>query len=179
MPLQDDSQPDYGEFVASDKEGEIEHELESRERYYNGLYYPIYIGEVLHQIYRIEHKLGHGGFSTVWMAHDLQKRRDVALKILVPGAAGENEFKMQNEIIQNVQDISNLLVSQESFFLPGTPGHQRHHRVFVFPMRGPSLGTCLMQLSIATRMSAARQVLKALACLHGAGIVHRGRSILT
>ena len=39
--------------------------------------------------YRIEHKLGHGDFSTVWLARDIKKKRDVALKIMIPGDAGD------------------------------------------------------------------------------------------
>lgn len=65
-----------------------------------GLYYPISIGQVLVQRYRIDHKLGYGGFSTVWMAHDIHKNRDMALKILIYGDAGDYELSMQNEIIR-------------------------------------------------------------------------------
>ncbi|WEW61765.1 hypothetical protein PRK78_007259 [Emydomyces testavorans] len=62
MSLQDSSAPnDYGDFVDSDDEFEIEESAEPLERYHQpGLYYPICIGEVLAQTYRIEHKLGHG-----------------------------------------------------------------------------------------------------------------------
>ena len=71
------------------------------------------------QTYRIEHKLGHGGFSTVWLARDIQEEKDVALKIMIPGNAGEDEYKMQTEILRTVQDTSNLLTYLKTFFLPG------------------------------------------------------------
>ena len=56
---------DFGDFVDSDDECEVETDAESRIRYWEGLYCPLYIGEVLDGRYRIEHKLGWGGFSAV------------------------------------------------------------------------------------------------------------------
>ncbi|KAF6512720.1 hypothetical protein HZS61_007526 [Fusarium oxysporum f. sp. conglutinans] len=79
----------WGDFVGSDDEGDVEDASEPSERYDEGLYYPICIGEILIDRYRIEHKLGHGGFSTVWMAHDMFSDEDVALKILTPGHSAE------------------------------------------------------------------------------------------
>lgn len=172
ISLQGSSAPDCGDFVGSDDEYEVEESAEPFERYLRGdLYYPIRIGQILIQTYRIEHKLGHGGFSTVWMAHDIRKKRDVALKIIVSGDAGEYELSMQNEIIRTVQDTSDLLTYEDTFLLRGYRGD---HRVLVFPVRGPSLGSCLKQMSVAARMSAARPLLKALKCLHNGGIVYRG-----
>jgi len=62
---------DIGFYADSDEEGDIEELAESPERYQPGLYYPICIGEVLIQRYRIEHKISHGGLSVVWMAYDM------------------------------------------------------------------------------------------------------------
>lgn len=39
------------------------------------------IGHVLHKRYQIVDKLGYGGYFTVWLAHDTQQSRCVALKI--------------------------------------------------------------------------------------------------
>ncbi|KAK7425029.1 hypothetical protein QQZ08_008305 [Neonectria magnoliae] len=171
-PLAHGTTDDWGDFVDSDDECEIEEVAESPDRYVQGLYYPTYIGEVLADKYRVEHKLGHGGFSTVWMAYDLLGKRDVALKIMKPGDSGEHEYHIQNEIIRTVQDTSHLLTYWETFLLRGSHGN---HRVLVFPLQGPNLRDCTRQKPVATRMSAARQLLQALKGLHDSGIVHRGK----
>ncbi|KAI0098018.1 kinase domain-containing protein [Nemania sp. FL0031] len=151
-------------------EDEIKRVSEKLERYTQGLYYPIYIGELLANRYRVEHKLGHGSFSVVWMAHDTFIKKDVALKIMVPGEPGEHEYRMQNEIISSVQDTSNLLTYEETFFLHGPRGD---HRILVFPLHGPSIRDYRQKKSIRTRMLAASQLLQALKQLHDIGIVHR------
>jgi serine/threonine protein kinase len=176
--LQSGGTLDHNDFVDSDGSEvcDIEDSTENPEWYQRGFYYPICIGEVLAQTYRIEHKLGHGGFSTVWMAHDIRKGKDVALKTMVPGNTGEYELTMQKEIIRTVRNTSSLLTYLTTFSLPG---HQGNHQVLVFPVRGPSLGSCLRERPIATRMSAAKQLLEALECLHKGGIVHRGELTLT
>src|ERR1700712_5562700 len=95
--MHDSATSDYGDLIGYDTDEEnerwdIEDHSEPIERY-RGLsqYYPVCVGEVLVQRYRIEHKLGHGGFSTVWMAHDIFQGKNVALKICVAGKQGEHE----------------------------------------------------------------------------------------
>lgn len=84
----DSDEAEYGDFVDSDEDYDV---TEYTEFPYEYRFYPIRIGEVIDQTYRIDHKLGHGGFSTVWMAHDLKNRRDVALKIMAVGNSREYE----------------------------------------------------------------------------------------
>lgn len=55
----------WGDFVDSDDECKVEDTCEPPEQYDEGLYYPICIGEILINRYRVKHKLGHSGFSTV------------------------------------------------------------------------------------------------------------------
>ncbi|KAF1828558.1 kinase-like protein [Decorospora gaudefroyi] len=166
---------DCGDFVNSDNEEEVEDLEENAEPlllyFQPPFYYPICIGNVLAQRYRIEHKLGHGGFSTVWMAHDILTKKDVALKVTTLARdAADPESTMHNEIRRRVRDTSKLLLSREAFSLPSPNGH---YRVLVFPLRGPSLHSCFASMSMANRMSAAKQVLQALKCLHDTNIVHR------
>ncbi|EXA34625.1 hypothetical protein FOVG_14050 [Fusarium oxysporum f. sp. pisi HDV247] len=47
----------WGDFVGWDDEGNVEDASEPTERYDEGLYYPICIGEILVDRYRIEHNL--------------------------------------------------------------------------------------------------------------------------
>lgn len=56
-------------------------DVETLEEYAPGGYYPIMIGNVLHDRYHIADKLGFGGSSTVWLARDLYLKRYVALKV--------------------------------------------------------------------------------------------------
>ncbi|KAH7222609.1 kinase-like domain-containing protein [Fusarium redolens] len=91
--------------------------------------------------YRIEQKLGHGGFSTVWMAYDMLEKKDVALKIMTPEESNEHEYNIQKEIIRIIQDTSHLVLC------PNLRDHRR-------------------QKPVRTQMSAAKQLLQAISHLH-------------
>ncbi|SCO06106.1 uncharacterized protein FFB20_12466 [Fusarium fujikuroi] len=92
----------WGDFVGLDDEGEVEDACEPIERYEEGLYYPVCIGEVLIDRYCVEHKLGHSGFSTVWMAYNMLSNNNIALKIISPGPSGEREYTTQTMIASTV-----------------------------------------------------------------------------
>lgn len=61
----DDSASESGSD-ADDGDGENE----SKGDYRKGGYHPVKIGDIYHQRYTIERKLGWGHFSTVWLASD-------------------------------------------------------------------------------------------------------------
>ena len=164
--------PEHDDPVDANGDADFKKSCEPVDRYEQGRYYPAFVGEVLVERYRIEHKLGWGSFSTVWMAHDSQERMDVALKIMSPGEAGEDEYQKQSEILRTVSDSSHLVTYRGTFLLPGNGGDR--HRVLVLPLLSPSLGSRAGQLPVATRLSAAKQLLVALKGLHEVGLVHRG-----
>lgn len=88
---EDSDMSDLGYFAGTETDEEdIEEVAEPFHRYNkkeaSRVFYPVCIGEVLDKRYRIEHKIGHGGFSTVWLARDLKNKTDVALKILASSA---------------------------------------------------------------------------------------------
>ncbi|WEW59585.1 hypothetical protein PRK78_005059 [Emydomyces testavorans] len=166
---------DYGDFVDRTAfECDLDDYTEPLTKYLPNAqhrFYPICLGEVLNQQYQVEHKLGHGGFSTVWMAYDLKNKTDVALKVMAEGL-GEHEYHMQREILKSVKDTSHLITYLNTFILHG---NGKDHRVLVYPLHGPHLSmyTTLKRKSMTTRMSAARQLLQALESLHNSGIVHQ------
>lgn len=164
---------DYGDFVGSDDEFEVMDMAEGWGKYGNGYFYPVCIGNVLKNQFRVDHKLGHGGFSVVWLAHDLKNCKDVALKILHSGRDTDREYETHLEVSLNVRDPSRLVLCQDTFVLKGSHGN---HRVLVLPLRGPTLASSLTKASktIAARMLAMRQLLQAVASLHNASLVHRG-----
>lgn len=166
---------DLGDFLESEDEIELESVAERREDYLdkNAPYCPISIGEVLDGRYRIEHKLGCGGFSTVWLAQDSRKQRSVALKVMTSGKDVESELRVQDAIIKSVPDISRFVIYQRAFYIAGPTGH---HLVLVFPVRGPSFDTIYWGLQPAMRMGAAKDLLLALKSLHDAGFIHNGMS---
>ncbi|QSS50116.1 protein kinase [Histoplasma capsulatum var. duboisii H88] len=165
--LKADKAADFGDEVKTEEEqSDVEAIAEPWEKYdLNGtphVFYPLCLGEVLDERYLVEHKIGFGGFSTVWMAHDLKTKTDVALKIFSLGEWGEHETHMQNEILQNVQDTSNLVTCSASFLLPAGSS-KSHHRVLVLPLVGPCITSLILdRMSLVTHMSAAKQLLEAL-----------------
>jgi len=176
---ENDTTSDDGDYVDwdSDEADEIEINAEPVERYRKGsLYYPVRVGEVLNERYRIVHKLGHGGFSTVWMANDVHENKAVALKILVSGKDGETEFLAQRKIKRLVGYAPHILTYSDVFDVPGLGTD--HHHILVMPLLGPNLDTHFREASMTARMSAAKQLLVALDTVHKAGMVHRGESIL-
>ncbi|KAL2839466.1 hypothetical protein BJX68DRAFT_247849 [Aspergillus pseudodeflectus] len=62
--------------------------VESIERYTPGGYHPVMVGDTLHKRYRIVDKLGSGGYSTVWLAHDDKLDEYVAPKCSSPRDKG-------------------------------------------------------------------------------------------
>jgi len=78
---------------------------------------------------------------------------------------------MQDEI-RKVQDTSRLLISLATFNLTG---HRFRHRVLVLPLVGQPIDPMqLGKIPMASRISAARQLLEVLETLDEAGIVHGG-----
>ncbi|KAL2054439.1 hypothetical protein ABVK25_005187 [Lepraria finkii] len=59
-------------------------DAEPLERYRKGGYHPTHLGDTFKDgRYKIIHKLGWGGYATVWLARDFMLSRHVTIKILV------------------------------------------------------------------------------------------------
>jgi serine/threonine protein kinase len=63
-------------------------DVENLEQYRAGGFYPVHLGDTFDDgRYKVLHKLGYGGFSTVWLARDTAAEKQVALKILTADAS--------------------------------------------------------------------------------------------
>jgi len=69
----------HGTYLDGINEG-----LEPLEEYQDGGYHLIHLGDTLGASgrYRVIHKLGHGGFGTVWLCRDMQDPGYVAVKVM-------------------------------------------------------------------------------------------------
>ena len=148
-PQVDSNDTDFGDFAGGQSDEEdIEHAAEPWWNYdpqkKPKVFYPICLGQVLREKYLVEHKLGFGGCSTVWMAYDLQDKTDVALKVMSLGTWAENETRIHEEIKQHVSDRSHLVASLDTFLLPRDNDDHRH-RVLVLPLMGPCLSWDIMK----------------------------------
>jgi serine/threonine-protein kinase SRPK3 len=65
------------------------------EKYKPGGYHPIMIGDILRNRYHIVDKLGHGGYSTVWLARDTCSKRYVAVKVGIADAPSDETKILQ------------------------------------------------------------------------------------
>ncbi|KAK4127345.1 kinase-like protein [Parathielavia appendiculata] len=59
---------------------------EDVENYEPGGFHPVHLGDVYDGRYRVVHKLGFGGFPTVWLARDVLDGRWMTLRWLSPGS---------------------------------------------------------------------------------------------
>ncbi|KFG83189.1 putative protein kinase [Metarhizium anisopliae] len=147
----------------------------------NGLH-PIDLGDELHDHrFRVIHKLGYGGSSTVWLCRDQSKDRPVyvAVKIFHAGFA-ETEcrellmFKVKDEGIDHQEH--HLCLPKERFISESPNGT---HLCLVFPVLGPTVDQAASifeeeQNSSSILRTISRSIVEALAILHRRGICHAG-----
>lgn len=147
---------------------------EENEFYEVGGLHPVLIGDSLRNgRYTVLHKLGYGGFSTVWLAHDQEAERYVALKILsVAGSRSVNEIAIQRHIFGSGTARDDLPISKiiDRFSFKGPNGR---HNCLVLQMAGPSLRV-LYDQSVKLKPEYARnlagQITNIIAKLHARNI---------
>ena len=122
--------------------------------------------------YRIERELGAGGMATVYLAHDIKHRRQVAIKVLRPELAamlGPERFLREIETTANLRH-PHILPLYDS-------GEADGFLFYVMPLvEGESLRSRLdrvKQLPIDEALGIAREVADALGYAHSRGIIHR------
>ena len=130
------------------------------------------LAEALQDRYVLDHELGSGGMATVYLAHDVRHRRQVAVKVLRPELAaslGSDRFFREIGVAARLQHphILPLLDSGEAagfyyYVMPFIAGESLRGR----------LGR-LGELPVQEAIKVLIEVVDALASAHAAGVVHR------
>lgn len=165
----------------------IDH-VEPIEDYRIGGFHPVHLGDSFADgRYHILHKLGYGGFSTVWLARDNAQNQLVSLKILTAEASSSCP---DLEILQalkanplNHPGRRHIMFILDQFRIHGPNGS---HVCLVSQVAGPSVvdlscspgqvGGCRRLRGDVAR-SFARQTAQAVGFLHAAGFIHGGSAL--
>lgn len=168
-------------------------DVEKLELYRQGGYHPVEIGDQIYDRYTVLHKLGFGGFSTVWLAHDKQQNMLISLKIPI---ADTSQSSSGGQILRHLTQpasgwfmkifgglfrashhhIGNafVLTALNEFDILGPNGC---HRCIVTEVLGPNVkevnhGCPGYQLPLHISRRVAVQLARGLAYIHSCSVVH-------
>ncbi|SMR62114.1 unnamed protein product [Zymoseptoria tritici ST99CH_1E4] len=154
-------------------------DVEDLEEYSPGGYHPVVIGDTFHDgRYHVVHKLGYGGYSTIWLARDQLRNRYVSLKILL---ASESENDSEGEILGYLGDGDSwdqgkrfIPLLLEEFSIEGPNGR---HSCLVQQPAGCSIpelkeNSTNFMFPAETARSIAAQLIMGLSYIHGHGVCH-------
>lgn len=167
--------------------------VENVECYVPGGYHPTDIGDTItndQDSYTVVHKLGYGGYSTVWLVkrqrkHCVGQQQDPppvsfhALKIL-RSEIGNTRVDNELHFLQRLGQVGkfshpNIAMIEDSFTISGPNGQ---HQCFVSPVLGLSLySISIKKLTPSQRHHICQQLASAVAFLHSHGICHGGKTL--
>ncbi|KAI1139166.1 kinase-like domain-containing protein [Hypoxylon sp. FL0543] len=142
--------------------------LEEIELYLPGGFHPVHIGDVLDGKYEVAHKLGSGGFATVWLCLDTVPHCWKAIKILVAEKSSEScpEIKFKDIL----GDSNFVAMPERHFWIDGPNGR---HLALVLPVLGPSISQTRDLVSdTASIRKVCCRLAESLQYLHSKGICH-------
>ena len=166
--------------------------VERLEMYEPGGYHPVMIDDILDGRYRIVDKLGHGGYSTIWLAHDDRLQRYVAIKVGVSSTVSPSSpSRREPSILRDLSrprsttsraaghastdvDASDAIPSVlDEFDVLGPNGTHRCYTVA--PAQGNLREASFSRLfPIQVARALAAKLTMAVAYVHSRGVVHGG-----
>jgi serine/threonine protein kinase len=175
-------------FFSNDDDFElsVDTEAEPLSKYCDGGFCPIDLGDRIADRFTVLHKLGFGGFGTVWLVQDEEERhgRYVALKVVSARWSDKNGLP---GVIDRLREFDNgrdkdsgfpscFVLELEHFFQSSIHGR---HLCQVFPVLGPSLSALAdidPPLLLYPRFvkGFSQQLCAAVDTLHALGICHGG-----
>lgn len=160
-------------------------ELEYLHEYDKGGFHPVHLGDRIGSPgrYEVLHKLGYGGFGTVWLCRDHWSATYVALKIHTSQASKDECFELKiAQMDRSFPGGDFFAVPMDEFYITGPNGR---HQCLVLPVLGLTVSPYLVNLQPKgkegwpMRLVIAAQATQALAFLHENGICHGGLCQLT
>ncbi|PMD58241.1 putative srpk [Hyaloscypha bicolor E] len=155
---------------------------EKMSRYGPGGFHPVRLGDTFKENrYKVCHKLGWGGFSTVWLAWDgMRPRLEMWVSIKVKSAdSTENDRELGVlRALQEKMAIHHIIRQLDDFVHYGLNGC---HQCLVFELLGPSVDTITNdyheggdQLDPETILKITTQMLEVISFMHKAAYAHGG-----
>ncbi|KOS47027.1 hypothetical protein ACN38_g1996 [Penicillium nordicum] len=152
-------------------------DAEPLHRYRQGGYHPVTLGECLKSgRYKVLHKLGWGGYSTVWVARDLRDDVYVAVKICVAEMYNVGqELNILKKLAFRQPRLKHTVHPLDNFDLKGPNGS---HNCLVYELLGPNIPDTIDAYFPGGRLSGklakiiAKQSLIGLNDLHQMNIAH-------
>ncbi|KAI1187796.1 kinase-like domain-containing protein [Nemania serpens] len=154
--------------------------LEKLYDYEPGGHHPLHLGAILHDRYRVIHKLGSRGYANVWLCCDnnSSKPRYVAVKIIMaegstPACPELRVNKLIDMGIAAEDAARHFCLPLNQFSINGPNGT---HHALVYPVLGPRVSRLFSKLNdndlddILRKIAA--QVTQAMSTLHTHGICH-------
>lgn len=151
--------------------------VENLEDYQAGGYHPIHLGDRLGNTgrYHVIHKLGYGGFSTVWLCSDSQEGKYVAVKVLTADVSADDLPDLRLiDLDKSAHGVEYINIPIDHFSLEGPNGT---HQCLVLTLLGPHISPDFwieMENPGPILRKFCQQTAYALKFLHQNGLCHGG-----